>query len=119
MEQMRRVRERLRSRSVQHVAALRREAKRLASSAAALGAQRVVLFGSLISSKPGLASDIDLLVIWNTPLDFLARTVEMYRRLRPRAPVDLLVYTPHEMEMMVDRPFIRRIFTEGRVLYEA
>ncbi len=98
---------------------LRREASRLDEAAAALGAQRVVLFGSLVAGDPGLASDVDLLVVWDTPLGFLERTVDLYRRLRLQVPVDLLLYTPREMERMVDRPFVRRALAEGQVLYEA
>jgi predicted nucleotidyltransferase len=117
MAEMQQIRQRLQTRRTRHVSALRREAGRLAAAAAALGAQRVVLFGSLVTGEPGLASDVDLLVVWDTPLDFLDRTVELYRRLQPRVPVDLLVYTPREMETMVRRPFIRQALAEGKVLY--
>ena len=78
-----------------------------------------VLFGSAAWGEPGLASDLDLLVVWDTPLDFLARTVALYRRLQPQVAVDLLVYTPGEMEGMMRRPFVRKAVEEGRVLYEA
>ena len=100
------------------MSALRREAVRLADAAGALGAQRVVLFGSLVTGEPGLASDVDLLVVWDTPLGFLDRTVALYRQLQPRVPVDLLVYTPREMETMASRPFVRQALAEGKVLYE-
>lgn len=92
---------------MRHVSTLRHEAARLADAAAALGAQQVLLFGSLVTGEPGLASDVDLLVVWDTPLDFLTRTV------------DLLVYTPREMETMARRPFVRHALAEGTVLYEA
>jgi len=41
------------------------------------------------------------------------------QRQRAAHAVDLLVYTPEEMLTMVDRPFVRRILHEGKVLYEA
>ena len=119
MTEMLPIRERLDARRARHVASLRREAGRLAEAAAALGAQRVVLFGSLVTGNPGLASDVDLLIVWDTPLGFLERTVELYRRLQPRVPADLLVYTPGEMIRMEDTPLVRRALEEGRVLYEA
>jgi hypothetical protein len=56
----------------------------------------------------GLTSDLDLLIIWDTPLSFLERTVELYRRLQLRVSADLLVYTPDEMERMADAPLVRR-----------
>lgn len=105
------IRERLRAR--------RTETARLTEAAVAAGAQKVVLFGSLVSGEPGLASDVDLLVVWDTLLDFVERGAALYRRLQPRVPVDLLVYTPHEMEAMADRPFVRHALAEGKVLYEA
>jgi predicted nucleotidyltransferase len=95
------------------------EVERLTAAAVELGVQRIVLFGSLVRQKPRLTSDLDLLIVWDTSLDFLARTAELYRRLQPRVSADLLVYTPDEMERMVHRPFVRRALEEGRVLYEA
>jgi len=57
-----------------------------------------------VNRLTAIASDLDLIIIWDTPLGFLERTVELYRRLRPRVATDLLVYTPSEMERMVDAP---------------
>ena len=102
-----------------HCSGLQQEAQRLTAAAVALGVQRVVLFGSLARGQPGLTSDLDLIIVWDTPLGFVERTVELYRRLQPRVPTDLLVYTPDEMEWMVERQFVRRALEEGRVLYEA
>jgi hypothetical protein len=59
------------------------------------------------------------MLIWDTPLGFLERTAEVYRRLQPQVAADLFVYTPDELTRMVDTPFIRRALTEGRVLYAA
>ncbi|MEW6718156.1 MAG: nucleotidyltransferase domain-containing protein [Chloroflexota bacterium] len=113
------IRQRLKIRRQRHKAALNQEIQRLAEKAAELGVQRVILFGSAAWGDPGLGSDLDLLIIWDTPLDFLARTVELYRCLQPRAPVDLLVYTPAEFTKMAHRPFIRNAIEKGVTLYEA
>jgi predicted nucleotidyltransferase len=91
----------------------------LARAAAGLGATKVVLFGSAAWGDPGLASDIDLLLVWDTPLEFVARTAELYRLLRPRVAADLVAYTPAEIARMADRPFVARALREGKVLYEA
>ncbi len=112
-------RETLQRQRAAHAAALHAEATRLAAAAAALGAHRVILFGSLARDDVALTSDLDLLIVWDSPLDIVSRTVDLYRRLGPRQPVDLLVYTPEEMLTMADRPFVRRILQEGKVLYEA
>lgn len=95
------------------------ELSRLVEVLKAIGVQRIILFGSMASGKTGLGSDLDLLVVWDTPLGFIERTVELYRRLQPRVAVDLFVYTPEEMARMADRPLIRRALMEGKVLYAA
>lgn len=95
------------------------EVKRLTTEAVALGAQRVVLFGSLTRGDPRLSSDIDLLIVWDTKLNYLERTVELYRRLQPRMAVDMLVYTPEEMTYMAHSPLVKRALREGRTLYAA
>jgi predicted nucleotidyltransferase len=113
------IRRLLRRRTRDHQNDLVHESKRLASAAAKLGVQRVVLFGSLARGTPGMTSDLDLLIVWDTPLDFVTRAAELYRRLKPRVAIDLLVYTPDEMKQMSYRPFVRHVLAEGKVLYEA
>ena len=113
------IRERLQLRREVLKRELWQEVERLTATASALGLQRVILFGSLVRGEPGLASDLDLLIVWDTPLEFLERTAELYRRFQPRVAVDFLVYTPKEMERMKDTPLVRRALEEGRILYEA
>ncbi len=114
-----RIRRLLERRRIKHTDALAAEMERLVAAAAALGVQRVIVFGSMARGMPSLNSDLDLLIIWDTPLDFLTRTAALYRQLLPQVAVDLLVYTPHEIVSMAQKPFIRRALAEGRVLYEA
>jgi predicted nucleotidyltransferase len=109
----------LRQRREAHCQALWQEVERLTKDAIALGVQRIMLFGSLVWGRPGLTSDVDMVLIWDTPLGFLERTAEVYRRLQPQVAADLFVYTPNELTRIADRPFIRRVLAEGRVLYAA
>ena len=109
----------LRQRREAHCKALWQEVERLTQDARALGMERVILFGSLVWGNPGLTSDIDLMLIWDTPLGFLERTAEVYRRLQPQVAADLFVYTPDELTRMAHTPFVRRALAEGRVLYAA
>ena len=113
------VRQLLRHRREEHQKALWQEVERLTAAASELGVQRIILFGSLLKREPGLLSDLDLLIVWDTSLGFLERTVELYRRLQPCVATDLLVYTPSEMEHMIHTPLVRRALEEGRILYEA
>lgn len=95
------------------------EVERLIERAVSMGVQKIILFGSMVHESPRLTSDVDLLIVWETPLSFLERTVEMYRRLQPRIPADLLIYTPEEMKKMGSNFLVKRALSEGRVLYEA
>jgi predicted nucleotidyltransferase len=113
------IRELLQHRREEHQKALWEEVERLTTVASKLGVKRIVLFGSLIRAEPGLTTDLDLLIIWDTPLNFLERTVELYRRLQPRVATDLLVYTPNEMERMIHTPLVRQAVEKGKILYEA
>jgi predicted nucleotidyltransferase len=100
-----------------HGQRLQAELARLVEVLAALPVEQVILFGSAAREQTGLTSDLDLLVVWDTELPFLERTVALYRVLDTGVAVDLLVYTPEEMRQMADRPFMRRIRREGKVLY--
>jgi predicted nucleotidyltransferase len=61
-------RDELKARREAHVARLQSEARRLAEEAGRLGAQKVVLFGSVARDvdATGLTSDLDLLTVWET-----------------------------------------------------
>ena len=78
----------LRQRWEAHCKALWQEVERLTQDTLALGVQRVILFGSLVWGNPSLTSDVDLMLIWDTPLGFLERMAEVYRRLQPQVAAD-------------------------------
>uniref|UniRef100_A0A7V4TJC2 Nucleotidyltransferase domain-containing protein n=1 Tax=Candidatus Caldatribacterium saccharofermentans TaxID=1454753 RepID=A0A7V4TJC2_9BACT len=80
--------------------------------------RRIVLFGSYARGRRDLLTDLDILVVMETPLDFPARSALLYEKLFLPVDCDILVYTPEEFERLKDRPFLRRILEEGKVLYE-
>ena len=80
--------------------------------------QRVILFGSYAAGRRDLLTDLDLLVVMDSALDFVARNVELAQRVRVRVALDLLVYTPQELTQISDRPFLRHALQTGKVLYE-
>lgn len=97
---------------------LRRELERLKRRLIALGAEKIILFGSMARGEVGMFSDIDLLVVMPSPLPFVERLAQVYRRVLPRG-ADLFVYTPEEFDRMSQtNPFIRQALKEGQVLYE-
>ena len=81
--------------------------------------RKVVVFGSYAAGRRDLHTDLDLLVIMDSDLDFVARNAEMAGRIRCGVALDLLVYTPAEVARMRERPFLRQALTTGKVLYES
>jgi predicted nucleotidyltransferase len=83
--------------------------------------RKIILFGSYVYGTPTADSDVDLLVILDTPARPVDRHLRVSRLLRPRPfPLDLLVKTPEEIVQALDRgdAFMREITEQGRVLYE-
>jgi predicted nucleotidyltransferase len=83
--------------------------------------EKVILFGSLAEGTVGEWSDIDLVIIKDTPLPFLQRLKEVALLCLAPVGVDYLVYTPEEFAQMIadNNPFIiKEIIRKGKVLYE-
>ena len=120
------------------------EVKRIVDILRTQNVEQVILFGSLAAKHPSSCGDatspvegeaprgrgavsrgadppcgdIDLIVVQNTTKRFLDRLDDIYSAVRPRKALDVLVYTPEELESLREsRPFVRRALAEGRVLY--
>jgi len=100
-------------------ALLERELERIVRVLHRMGAQLIVLFGSTARGEIAAWSDLDLIVVLDSDLPFIKRLGLLYERIQPRVGLDLLAYTPQEFEAIRERPFIRQVLQEGRVLYEA
>jgi predicted nucleotidyltransferase len=83
--------------------------------------QKVILFGSAARGDADAESDLDLLVIKETREPFVARLESMADLCPAGVHADILVYTPDEIQMMLDEenPFIMQALREGKVVYEA
>jgi predicted nucleotidyltransferase len=80
--------------------------------------QRAILFGSYAEGRRDLFTDLDILIVMESPLSFIARTAEMYQYLTAPVDMDLLVYTPEELRRHRDRGFIRQALEKGTTIYE-
>jgi predicted nucleotidyltransferase len=80
--------------------------------------RQAILFGSYTKGRRDLFTDLDILIVMDSPLDFVTRTADMYRYLSLPLDVDLLAYTPQELDRARHRGFIRRALEEGSVIYE-
>jgi len=82
--------------------------------------KKAILFGSLARGDVVETSDIDLILVMDTPKRFLDRLDEAIQVLRPKAGPDVLVYTPDEFaELLQTRPFVQEAVREGKVICEA
>ncbi len=85
-----------------------------------MGAERIVLTGSMAEGDIGPCSDIDLIVVMQTDKRFLDRLKEAYGRIKPSVAMDILIYSPHEMdELRETSAFVMHALAKGRVLYAA
>lgn len=85
--------------------------------------EKIVLFGSCLSGYIDEESDVDLLIIKETPLPFHRRGGEVRALLRPlrlSLPMDIIVLTPQELDDQLKRGnvFLEQIIREGEVLFE-
>lgn len=79
--------------------------------------QLVLLFGSYAPNRKDLFTDLDILIVMRSDLDFIQRTAQLYRELQPNVDLDLLVYTPEEFEENRDSGIINLALRTGKVLY--
>jgi predicted nucleotidyltransferase len=80
--------------------------------------RQAILFGSYAAGRRDLFTDLDLLIVMDSSQDFVSRTAEMYCYLGGGVDLDLLVYTPEELERNRHRAFIRQALEGGIVIYE-
>jgi predicted nucleotidyltransferase len=86
--------------------------------------EKVILFGSYTHGTRRPGSDIDLLVIKETPQRFIDRWVTVRRLLSDPTrlvPLDVLVLTPKEVaeRLAAGDQFVAEIVEKGEVLYAA
>lgn len=86
----------------------------------ALGARKVILFGSLVRGEVGPKSDLDLIVLMPPSLSGREWMQKVYAEVERGIACDILVYNEREwQEMLPVSRFLRHALREGVVLYEA
>ena len=83
--------------------------------------QKIILFGSYAYGSPRPESDVDLLVVLDTPLRTIEQAQKIRRYLDPLFGLDLVVYTPENLAQRLawGDAFLQEIVTRGKVLYES
>ena len=88
--------------------------------AEAVGAERVILFGSYARNEAVATSDVDLMIVAESDLPRFKRSRSLYQMLRPYPfSMDLVVYTPAEVERGKRSPlsFVSTVLREGKTVY--
>jgi len=82
--------------------------------------QRAIVFGSIAKGSQTKRSDLDLIIVTDTEKRFFDRyeTYERIHSLIPNRSVEMLIYTPDELNNISHRAFIRQILSEGKIIYE-
>lgn len=85
------------------------------------GVLKAIVFGSMARGECAKHSDLDLIVVMNTHKRFLDRYDDLLAPIVTAVdrPVDLLIYTPEEIDAISHRPFIARALHEGITIYES
>jgi predicted nucleotidyltransferase len=79
---------------------------------------KIILFGSYAEGRRDLFTDLDIVVVMDSELDFVSRTAQLYSQLRTGVDMDLLVYTPQEFERLSQGGFLRHALLNGKIIYE-
>jgi len=81
---------------------------------------KIYLFGSWARGEQDSLSDIDLVMVKESNLGFIERSLEAMASLPAETgAVDLLVYTPEELVRMREQgnAFIEMVEEEGKLIY--
>lgn len=83
--------------------------------------EKIILFGSRVKGKTKKWSDADLVIIKKTKKKFSDRIEEVSTLVDHKIPLDFLVYTPEEFQVMSGWNYFvqKEILAKGRVLYES
>ena len=84
--------------------------------------EKIIIFGSVARGTADEYSDLDILVVMDTDMDYYSRSSAIYRAVyKIHIPKDILVLTPEEFEQDKDNAlsFTSEIVRTGKVAYEA
>jgi uncharacterized protein len=82
--------------------------------------ERIILFGSYAHDQPRPESDVDLLVVLETPLKETEQAIRICQAIDYHFGLDLIVRTPDTLARRLELgdPFLHEVVSQGKVLYE-
>ena len=83
--------------------------------------KKIILFGSYAYGTPRPESDVDLLVVMETPYRETQQAQQIRQFINPLFGLDLIVYTPQNLEKRLawGDQFLNEVITKGKILYES
>jgi predicted nucleotidyltransferase len=102
-------------------AAMKKRIRQLIESLLPCDPERLYVFGSWARDEEDMLSDLDVVVIQETPLPFFERLRKVSSLLpQQMGAVDILVYTPEEFATMQreGNAFAEMIAEEGSLVYD-
>lgn len=83
--------------------------------------QKIILFGSYARGNPRPESDVDILVVMDTPRKDVQQAIQICQQIEYRFGLDLIVHTPRYLEERIKMGdwFLQDVIKEGKILYEA
>jgi predicted nucleotidyltransferase len=83
--------------------------------------QKIILFGSYARGKPRPESDVDLLVVMDTPMREVEQAIQICQQIQYRFGLDLIVRKPKRLaeRLKMGDWFLRDILEEGKIVYES
>ena len=82
--------------------------------------EQIILFGSYAHGQPRPESDVDFLVVMDTPLKETEQAVRICQAIDYHFGLDLIVRTPETLarRLALGDPFLSEVVAKGTVLYE-
>jgi predicted nucleotidyltransferase len=82
--------------------------------------ERIILFGSHAYGQPGPDSDVDMLVVMDTPLKETEQAVRICQAIDYHFGLDLIVRRPETVarRLALGDSFLAELLNKGKVLYE-
>jgi uncharacterized protein len=83
--------------------------------------KQIILFGSYAYGNPRPESDVDLLIVMDTPLRESEQALRIRQHVNPIFGEDILVYTPSRLEqcLKLGDSFLKEITEKGRMMHES
>jgi predicted nucleotidyltransferase len=109
----------LRARKENRRRLLEKELEKIVEHLRAMGALKIIIFGSYAQGHVRSSSDLDILAVMPSTMkgkDWMSR---IYEETDREADSDILAFTPQELEEAISvSRFLRHVMETGRVIYE-